>query len=380
MMKIWGLVGAFWGILKPVHGQYPDSVFCRRCFFLQDFFNEPMILRHRLFFLTRSNPSLPHTTPVNEPTDLTSEIGPLKGYRALDDYELVFQNLPDAEEALAAFQGVLDSYQLKPNEDKTQIVELPIELTGAWPVELRQFSIRRSAKFQSRDLLDFFSHAFELSRENPKASVLRYAIIRIHGIILHPSSWPVYQNLLLQCANAEPGTLPHVTIELNRYTTFGCTIDKGLIRDTVEHLVVRHLPLGHGSEVAWAIWMAITLEVEVSKTVTDLLPKTNDPLVPLLSLHADQKCLLESALDTSSWESLMNTEELWGEHWLLSYEANVKGWLPSMRRRDHVDADPCFRFLKKQGVSFYNSRVARPVHIPRRWPSRLTNYAYEASV
>jgi hypothetical protein len=41
-----------------------------------------------------------------------------------------------------------------------------------------------------------------------------------------------------------------------------------------------------------------------------------------------------------------SADALYDEHWLLAYEANVKGWLPSVSGTDHVAADPNFGFLK----------------------------------
>lgn len=55
----------------------------------------------------------------------------------------------------------------------------------------------------------------------------------------------------------------------------------------------------------------------------------------------------------------MTADELYGEHWLLSYEANCKGWLPSASVQDHVATDADFSFLKNAGVSFHDERKAR---------------------
>ena len=50
----------------------------------------------------------------------------------------------------------------------------------------------------------------------------------------------------------------------------------------------------------------------------------------------------------------MTQADLYGPNWLLSYEANIKGWLPSVKRGDHVKNDPNFQALKNWGVSFYS--------------------------
>ena len=56
----------------------------------------------------------------------------------------------------------------------------------------------------------------------------------------------------------------------------------------------------------------------------------------------------------------MTQDALYDEHWLLSYEANIKGWLPSLGAADHVAADPNFGFLKANGVHFYDATLGSP--------------------
>lgn len=48
----------------------------------------------------------------------------------------------------------------------------------------------------------------------------------------------------------------------------------------------------------------------------------------------------------------MCAEGLYGPLWLLSYEANNRGWLPNVGTADYVLADPFFGPLKRQRVSF----------------------------
>ena len=302
--------------------------------------------------------------------ELQKQIGTVHGYRAIDDYQLVFPTFSAAEGALTALQGVFDEFDLQLNEEKTGISELPARLDDLWPAHLRQAIIRNSAIRQGRDLLDFFSLAFGLARENPKASVLRYALSRVRGLNIADVNWAIYQNLLFQCAHAEPGTLPHVTSELVRYRAVGADVDQDRVADLVSQIIARHLSLGHGSEVVWALWLAIKLGVTLQQDVTTALPKTSDSLVPLLALYANEKGLLTGVLDVSVWLNLMTPEELWRENWLLSYEANVKKWLPSAGGGDHVSQDPCFAFLKKEKVSFFNGR-ASPFKV-KRWRPRPT--------
>jgi hypothetical protein len=63
-------------------------------------------------------------------------------------------------------------------------------------------------------------------------------------------------------------------------------------------------------------------------------------------------------LDTTMWESQMTTSGLYDEHWLLAYEANIKGWLPNPRGKDYVKSDQNFGYLKSEGVFFYDEKLA----------------------
>lgn len=60
----------------------------------------------------------------------------------------------------------------------------------------------------------------------------------------------------------------------------------------------------------------------------------------------------------------MTQDSLYDEHWLLAYEANIKGWLPSAGGVDHVAADVNFGFLKANQVYFYDASLAAPPAAP----------------
>jgi hypothetical protein len=88
--------------------------------------------------------------------------------------------------------------------------------------------------------------------------------------------------------------------------------------------------------------------------------KIEDSVVSLLALDAWKKGHIRSTVVANSLQNFMTEAELMGAHWLLSYEASVKGWLPSIGGQDHIAANPCFNYLRAQGVSFYNAAAATP--------------------
>lgn len=296
----------------------------------------------------------------------------LQGFRALDDYELSFRTRSEAESALAELQSALAEYELQLNESKTDILELPLPLEGAWPLALRDFRFKaRSPRRLIGELTEYFSLAFRIAQANPTESVLKYAIARASAMDWSGRPWMTYQDLLLQCATAEPGVLKHVTAELSKYKSVGQKLDRDRITSLAEFIVEDHVPLGHGSEVVWPVWLLVALGLRLSPTMERIISGYNDPLVPLVALHAKSRRLTGASLDTSAREQHMTRDSLLGPHWLLAYEAGVRKWLPTKsRRKHHVDQDPRFKYLREKGVRFYNTRAsAREI---TRWRPRMT--------
>ena len=124
--------------------------------------------------------------------------------------------------------------------------------------------------------------------------------------------------------------------------------------------------MGHGSEVAWAIWGLLALQIPLEGKSATTAASMNDSIVAILTLDANKKGLVPSGVDYSDYESFMTAENLYGEQWLLAYEANVKGWLPSVGTIDYVKDDECFNFLKTNKVCFYDDTLSS--HIEPQLP------------
>jgi len=87
----------------------------------------------------------------------------------------------------------------------------------------------------------------------------------------------------------------------------------------------------------------------------------DDSVVALLALDAEQRGLFQPPIDKANWSQYMTSDALAQEQWLLSYEANVKGFMPSRGGGDHVSSDPSFSYLKRNGVYFYDPTKAAKV-------------------
>jgi hypothetical protein len=118
--------------------------------------------------------------------------------------------------------------------------------------------------------------------------------------------------------------------------------------------------LKHSSEVANAVWACIALRLRLGDDAVEAISYCDDPVVALLALHCEQEGLVSKPMDKSLWSTHMTSEALYDEFWLLAYEANCKGWLPSAGGVDTVAADPNFGFLKANNVHFCDVTRAAP--------------------
>lgn len=287
--------------------------------------------------------------------ELTSRIGVPVGFSVVDDYELVFKSYAAAEQGLSAIEASFAEFELSLNQYKTRILDLPQPLDTMWASELSGFEFRGTAGRQRTDILRYFSRAYEFVRDNPDDFVLKYAVARLSNIVVHRSNWDVLEPILVHCVGVEPGCFQFVLERLATLRRAGWRINNGSWSEVISQIITEHAPLGHSAEVAWSLWASIFLNVTIDATATSSLGSMIDSTVALLALDADGRGCLGGTLDRSNWAALMTTDNLWREHWLLAYEANIKGWLPSAVGADHVASDPCFRLLKRDRVSFYDS-------------------------
>ena len=280
------------------------------------------------------------------------------GFRYLDDYEFGFATYSDAEQGLADLQGKLGVYELHLNPRKTFLLELPSPIERPWATELRGFRIRQESSRQQIDLIGYFSRSYELSRNHPDESVLRFALGRMRRNVVVQPNWPLYESTLLHIATVEPGTLSTVVDELYRYYQAGYQVDLPKVADALQQIICRHASVNHGSEVAWAIWGCLLFGIGMDDSTANRVAQMEDSVVAILALDAKTKGLISNNVSPTLWASMMTTPSLFEENWLLSYEANVKGWLPSLGAHDHVSADPHFMFLKQHGVHFYDASLS----------------------
>mgnify|MGYP006076550629 CR=1 FL=1 len=277
------------------------------------------------------------------------------GFRFMDDYELVFKTRAEADAALAALEEALSEYELELNTHKTSIHELPLELDSPAIVELRNHPLESYNPSHS-ELLSFFNKAFLLAKETPNKPILQFAIGRINNLDEIPTDRELTQDLVLQCATIEPGTWRRAVRILQRLHASAPLSTKPIQR-VIEVTIQQQAPRQHSSEVAWALWATLVFKIDLSIKEIKAVIKMRDDVCSLLLLHAEQEGLAQ--FDGWCIKHIVepaSASELYGEHWLFSYEAVKKKWI-TPKSGNYLTSDPVFGFMENQDINFYDDSI-----------------------
>lgn len=296
--------------------------------------------------------------------EVSANLPLLKGVRFVDDYELGLQSQSQGDEVLSKVQAVLNKYDLAINAAKTRFTQLPEPLEAMWASRLRLFRfLSAGAIGQRNELIAYFGEVFVRQREVRDEGILKYAVARMNGVDVHEDNLPLYQQLLSQCARSDPSCLPLICEQLTHYR--GLTnLDLTLWSETLNFIIQQHLPLGHASESAWAMWILKVLGLPISDPTASVVAGSDDSVAALMGLGLASVGLGNMALLRAGLNARSERTELLGPQWLVCYEGSHQGWLSPPSGTPTFGGTPHLDFLHASGVSFFDINVTPPP--PRR--------------
>ena len=284
-----------------------------------------------------------------------------EAFRYYDDYEFTFESASKRDELLGSLQKYIGEYELRLNPKKTSAMELPSELEEDWVHTIRNFEIRSRPTSQRYSMLDFFDMLYSLVKAFPDRHVVKYALPRFYAdkLEVYRENWSLLESLILQTLAAEPGGLSAAIRIFLEKKESGYEINFELLKAALTNRVKCNALVGNTSEVAWAVWGAIALDISLDEQVSKIVTSIDDSVIAVLALDARERGLLEiDNSDMALWTQYMSNDELYGPQWLLSYEARMMNWLPSIHP---LGSDEAFGYLKQQKVTFYDSALTDPL-------------------
>lgn len=280
-------------------------------------------------------------------------------FRYVDDFYVLCDSIREAETAKQALASELGQYHLQLHPDKTRIVAVPTSFEEPWVFALRHQILRvgKGRRLQSRDLAGLLAVCVQQASANPKSPVFRFALTRIWRLLPQLEVTSSIVHFAFHTANAEPSSLPKVIELLIALQVRGGGLQEpDQLREFFEATATRLFDTGLSNELAWVLWGALVLRINLSADAAKSLSQTSNTACRLLCLLLRQADLLPSQnLDTTVWEQDIGADDVFdGPHWLLAYEAGRQAWLPA---RSPEKGGP-FATIAKSEISFLTDVVA----------------------
>ncbi len=279
------------------------------------------------------------------------------GYRYMDDLFLCFQSHVDAESFLAALRDSVLSFDLQLNASKTRIIDALAFNEEIWPGEIAQLKIGRSPEDQRRNIIRFFTEVIKHSKTLPDESIASFAIRKTSRVLIQRDNWDIYESFILRIARENSNCLDSIVKILCTYAAIGYPISVN-VKSFIESMIEAHAPYNHYYEVAWVLWLCRSLNIKIGERATKLVAKVENSICACLVLMLRGRRLLTGRGSVTDWIGDVTKDDLYGQHWMVIYEAGTRlGWaLPGAK--EAVDDDPHFKALRDEKVTFFDTRTS----------------------
>ena len=284
---------------------------------------------------------------------ILAECNIVGGCRFIDDIELTFRTLSEADKALTRIEEILNDLELQPNALKTAISELPVNLESMFATSLRS-NLPSTDNAPKSQWIDYFNRAFDIARADRTAGALRYAVAALSGVRPSDACWDLTQRLLWQCVTIDPGCIRHVVdiVAINRLLAYKVP-DSQIAASAVDSVIQTSAAAGHASEILWSIWAAMYLGFAIGQESQDAIARMDDALVASAAMIASATTqVFSQPFDSPLWKSWLQQDCFMQEHWLFAYEAYKRGWFPSEVAASQIAQDAHAVFLRCAGVTF----------------------------
>lgn len=291
----------------------------------------------------------------------------LKACRYYDDYYLYVSSKDEADKVLKGLQLILSEFQLEINEAKVKIREFPFAFEDEFTTSLHSFDFKKTNQINS--IKHYFSMFWAFAERNPKKTnwIFKYAlrIFEFSTIVIQKNSWKVFEDLLIKTALVEPAILDILTRIFITYNSYLDTDSKEKLKRLVNVVIKEHCAVRHNFEMAWALWIAKTFEIEIEEQSANDIIATRDSISNLILLDLiNNTTLVKGSPKVADIEAELKDDILMSENWLLAYESVKKGWLiPS--EANLLDNNLFFKILKDKNVEFYKQTKQLKTYKPK---------------
>lgn len=291
----------------------------------------------------------------------------LKACRYYDDFYLYVSSKDEADKVLKSLQLILSEFQLEINEAKVKIREFPFAFEDEFTTTLHTFDLKKTN--QTNSIKHYFSLIWAFAERNPKKTdwIFKYSlrIFEFSTIVIQKKSWKVFEDLLVKTALIEPAILDILTRIFITYKSYLDADSKEKLKRLINVTIKEHCPVRHNFEMAWALWIAKTFEIEIEEQSANNIIDTRDSISNLILLDLIKNTTLVNGHPrVSDIEAELKDDILMTENWLLAYEGVKKGWL-TPAEANLLDNNLFFKILKDKNVEFYKQTKQLKTYKPK---------------
>lgn len=279
-------------------------------------------------------------------------------FRYYDDYAMYFHTELDAQIALAELKSILNEFELKINDEKTNIKKSHNELETEWSLAIKSFYFRPYENDQKEDLWNFFSIVFKYYEKYPNESVLKLALNKFNFVRIEKRNWTFFESLIFRLGLTDSGSLQKIAKLLISYKDL---VDTNQLKSFCSELIKRHCEKKDDYELTWSLWLLNEFNIQPKKEIFEMVLESKCTCACIIALDLLNRNNRIKNFDYSSFSSILETNNLNTKFWLLVYETVFKGWVPSLQLsiiKDHF----YFNILYTQSICFYdNTRKLEPL-------------------
>lgn len=280
------------------------------------------------------------------------------GFRYVDDFYLFFNDRAEAERALAVVTRAVAQFELEINSSKTRIIETKELIEESWKYKIKGANFADAHIAQRGDIHKFFEDLIALEKAYRDESVVKYGLKIASSSIIKRQNWQVFEAYLLHCGFAYPNSLQTIASLLATYGRYDYPLDRKSIARFCNHTVQTHAPNEHHSEVAWALWIMLELNLALDARAIEALEQISSSSCLLLAV-ALQLRTGGPSIPAAKLASYAKPEALFEDGWLLSYEGGRRGWF-GPASISAIKDDAFFGELLKLGVGFFDEDARLP--------------------
>jgi hypothetical protein len=286
------------------------------------------------------------------------------GFRYIDDMFFCFENESDAQAGLGLISASLREFELDLNSSKTLLTPATRFNEEIWPQLVNRLCISGRGSEQRRSIVAFFTEVIEIAQQYENESIANYALkLSAKTSRIEEENWELYESFLIRLAREHTNTIDVVCKIFCTYAALGYTLTNH-VTGFVNNLICDHCPANNHFEVAWALWLARSLNLSIREEAAAHLSNLKNSVCALLSLDLLHRGAVQRGLQTDLWLEGASGNDLYRSRWLLIYEGVVQKWLGD-RHASIVDSDPFFAVLKSKKVRFFDiNAFNKLVNIP----------------